>query len=108
MESRVNQPEPESERLRREQREVENLGLEWQTRKDEFLVGYVSQHRPSQFHTPAIVEMQRRLVVAVQASSDTADRFAGEAQKLNVSIRSYTVALFVLGIVQIVLMFWKG
>jgi hypothetical protein len=46
--------------------EIEALGAEWSTRSDEFLVGYVArQHEPG-FHTPAIVEMQRRLVVAIQ------------------------------------------
>ena len=46
---------------------IEQEGLKWQTRSDEYLVGYVSDtSRPERFHSPAIVEMQRRQTKAVR------------------------------------------
>jgi hypothetical protein len=54
----------DAERIHRETEEIEYPGEAWAKRSDEYLVGYVAQPRQSQFHTPAIVEMQRRLAAA--------------------------------------------
>ena len=54
------------------------------------------------------IEVQERLVTAIDASSDSADKFASQAQALNTSIKNYTIAMFVLAAVQVLLMLMKG
>jgi len=84
--------------------ELESLGAAWARRSDAYLVGYTTVTiRPVQFHSAPTIEMQRRLMVAVIASSASADNFAAQAVNLNQSIRTYTVAMFVLAAVQIIL-----
>jgi hypothetical protein len=96
----------EDERVARENREVEDLGRAWAGRSDEFLVGYVSQQRPSAFHTPALVEIQRRLGDAVRRSSEAADRQAKTEQALNRRIFWLTVATTALAVVQTTTALW--
>jgi hypothetical protein len=52
-------------------------------------------------------EVQNRLLTAIRASSDSADSFAQQAQRLNTSVRNYTIAMFILATVQIALAFLK-
>jgi hypothetical protein len=82
--------------------ELEAKGSTWRDATDEYLIGFVTQFggQTQAIQTPAVIEMQRRLMVAVRASSDSADKFAGLAYNLNVSIKRYTVAMFVLATVQ--------
>jgi hypothetical protein len=58
--------------------------------------------------TPAMVEMQRRLVEAIRAASDSADAQAVQVIGLTQALKVYTVVLAVIGVVQIALMIWKG
>ena len=51
----------DEERVHEEDRATERLGAEWANGRTSTLVGFVSELRRSQFHTPALVEMQRRL-----------------------------------------------
>jgi hypothetical protein len=101
-------PETDAERIARETAEVEAVGHEWAARSDEFLVGYVSAQRPSQFHTPAIVEMQRRLGAAVRASEAAADRQALAEHKLSRGIYWLTVWLMILAVVQTGATIWSA
>lgn len=87
---------------------LEANGATWRDASDEYQIGFAGQFggADSGYQTPAVIEMQRRLMVAVRASSDSADKFAGLAYDLNVSIRRFTVATFVLAAVQVLLTWW--
>lgn len=75
--------EPEHERIAGEHRAIEEAGLGWQNRSDEYLVGYVAEvTRPAKFHTPAIVEMQRRQAVATSAFNAQSGEQARDMLKL--------------------------
>jgi hypothetical protein len=89
---------------------LEEHGRTWQGASEEYLIGFVmeSEGPNAANQAPAVMEMQRRLVTAVRAAGDSADNFAAQTQRLNTSILFYTIALFLLGLVQIGLMFWKG
>ncbi len=72
-----------------EQRERKYLedGLWWQQRLDEYVVGCVADStRGSGFHTSAIVEMQRRQVVAVREFNKKSGRLAGIMIALTIAI----------------------
>jgi hypothetical protein len=76
--------------------------------------------RGEQYHHAATVESARRivagqktlegaierLITSVDASSESADKFAAEAQWLNRSIRAYTIAMFVLAALQFIGFVW--
>jgi hypothetical protein len=100
--------ENEDERLRREARQTESDGSAWADRSDAFLVGYVSENRPSQFHTPALVEMQRRRIVATRGAGDCASQQTAEVINLTRALKTYTIVLTLIGVVQILLMIFKG
>lgn len=98
--------ESEDERIARETREIEALGREWAQRSDAFLVGYVAQNRPQQFHTPALVEIQRRLGEAVRGAGEAADRQSAVELGLNRRIYWLTWATAVLAVIQTVTAIW--
>lgn len=100
--------ESDADRIHREELEVHQQGAAWARYTDEYLVGYVSQHRPSAFHTPAIVEIQRRLVAATRAAGDAATQQTAEVIKLTYALKALTWVLVAIGAAQIVLMLWKG
>lgn len=91
----------EQERLHAEEKEIEREGAAWAQRSDEFLVGYVSQNRQSQFHTPAIVEGQRRLARAIQTSGDCASTQTAQVLKLTDTLKALTWVLVGVGLVQV-------
>ena len=74
---------------------------------DDQIVADVNMSAQTQFQAPFLLEMQRRLIVAVRAASDSADNFARQAQVLNRSVRTYTIAMFALAIVQVAMLIWK-
>lgn len=78
-------------RIEREDKETEALGLAWRARSDAYLVGYVDAQRAGRFHTPAIVEMQRRLSDAVRSSGRSADRQAGQMFALTIAVGLLTL-----------------
>lgn len=55
-----------------------------------------------------IAEMQRRLIVAVRAASDAADKQTAEVVTLTRTLKTYTIVLVVIGVITIALMLWKG
>jgi hypothetical protein len=69
---KMSEQESDIQRRKREVVDLERQGAIWTNRSDAYLVGYVSQQRGSEFYTPAIVEIRRRLVVASRASGDAA------------------------------------
>lgn len=98
-----------AERLRRETIETEALGTEWAKRSDEYLVGYVSQQRGSQFHTPALVEIQRRQIIATRVSSAESSRQAAQMLALTRWIIGLTIVLAIIAVLQLLAMVWpKG
>jgi len=99
--------EPEAERIAREDKTTEQEGLKWQRRSDEFLVGYVSHDRPGQFHTPAIVEMQRRVMASYERASVEASRQTGVVIRLTKQLAWLTVAIVVLTLVQVAIALWN-
>ena len=56
----------------------------------------------------AVVEASRRLIVVVQASSDSADKLAAQVITLTNTLRTLTWVLVGVGVVQIALMVWKA
>jgi hypothetical protein len=110
-------------------RVVGEEGKRWMQFSDAELVGLVGWHEGNRVRDGASAEVQRRgmmaarestetlresievqerLVTAIDASSDSADKFASQAQALNTSIKNYTIAMFVLAAVQVLLMLMKG
>ena len=95
----------EAERVARENRATEEKGIAWQERSDEFLVGYVSeQNRPGQFHTPAIVEMQRRAMVATQEFNEQSSVQTAQAIRLTRQLKWLTIVIGGIAAVQLIVM----
>jgi hypothetical protein len=78
----------------------------WEEYSDAALITYAESHRD--FTVPPAMEMNRRLMIAVRAASDSADKFAAQAQNLNTSIRAYTIAMFALAAIEFLFRFWRG
>lgn len=55
----------------------------------------------------AVVEASRRLMVATQSAGDCASVQTAEVIKLTRALRIYTIALAIMGAIQIGVMFWK-
>jgi hypothetical protein len=92
-------PETDQQRIQREHRETEATGAEWGNYADEYLVGYVAQNRPAQFHTPAIAEITRRQIVATRAFSVESGKQAATMIRLTRWIIGLTWALIFLTVV---------
>jgi hypothetical protein len=89
--------------------ELETEGTEWAKRSDAFLVGYVSLNRGVQFHTPAIVEMQRRQTVATREFNTQATEQADTMIGLTRWIMALTIVLGVIAVLQLIAAVWpKG
>jgi hypothetical protein len=86
---------------------IEAVGVEWRARSDEFLVGYVArQHEPG-FHTPAIVEMQRQMAVAIREFNAESGKHPRTMIRLTGWIIALTVVLGLIAGLQLWAM-WKG
>ncbi len=71
------------------------------------LVGYVSDtSRPERFHTPAVVEMQRRQSVAVREFNEQSGKQADTVIRLTRWIMGLTIALGVIAGIQSITMIW--
>lgn len=92
--------ESEQERTAREDLATEELGQKWQRKKDEYLVGYVAEQRAHRQHTPAIVEMQRRVMLTYQQGSREAAAQTATVIRLTRQLKWYTVAIFFVAVVQ--------
>lgn len=89
------------ERVRREDAEVERSGAAWAERSDAYLVGYVAENRSGQFHTPAIVEMQRRAMVTIVEFRKESSRQSNKMIRLTWWIAGLTVVLGLLAAAQL-------
>ena len=89
---------------------LEEHGRSWSEVKPEYLIGFVGQSEgPNAANqTPAVMEMQRRLVVAIEASGDCAARQTTEVIRLTNTLRILTWVLIGIGTIQILMMVWKG
>lgn len=101
--------------------DIASRGRPWADVSDDYLIGFVSEIQHGLSHTPAVVEMQRRVTVAqresnaiqqrliqaIEAGSDCASQQTTEVINLTRALKVYTVVLIAIGIVQIALMFWK-
>ena len=68
----------------------------------------MGQREPESSFGRAQTEMQRRLIVAIRAASDSADAQAAQMLSLNIALKVYTIVLAVIGVIQIALMIRKG
>ena len=94
--------EADTERVASENRATEEKGTAWQQRSDAFLVGYVSEmNRSGQFHTPAIVEMQRRQMVATRDFNAQSSAQTARVITLTENLERLTQRLFWLAVVQV-------
>jgi hypothetical protein len=100
-----NRPDTADQRISLEQAEIEAQGAAWAERSDAFLVGYVSGNRVAQFHTPAIVEMQRRATAATREFNQQSTRQADTMIRLTRWIIFLTVLVGLVALGQLIEMF---
>lgn len=53
--------------------DIESRGAPWADASDAYLVGFVTEQQPI-FHTPALVEMDRRVIVAIHQFNEQSKR----------------------------------
>lgn len=82
-----------------ERRAFEAIGRKWQEYSDEYLVGFVEKIIHGRSHNPAIVEMQRRQMVAIK-------EFNRQSTRLTKWIIFLTVGIGVVALLQLAAMFW--
>jgi hypothetical protein len=89
---------------------LEDRGRTWRKASDEYLIGFVMESwgTDAANQTSAVVEMQRRLMVSIQAASDSAETQTAEVIKLTRALKAYTIVLAMIGVVQIALIWLKG
>jgi dihydrodipicolinate reductase len=80
------------------------FGVEWQRQTDEYLVGFAQRPPTGQASTPAIVEMQRRQIVATIGFNETATAQARTMIRLTQWIIALTVVLGVIAVLQLLAM----
>jgi hypothetical protein len=80
-------------------------------KSEDEIIGQLSEGGQFIPQTPiaqAQAEMQRRLIVATRAASDSADAQAAQMLSLNTALKVYTILLALIGVIQIALMLRKG
>lgn len=85
--------------------QIETLGESWASKSDAFLIGYVTEKTVGHFHTPAIVEMQRRMNVAIAEFNAESTMQARTMIRLTEWIIALTVVLGFIALLQLVAMF---
>lgn len=88
---------------------IEERGRTWREREgvsDDYLVGFVMESwgTDAANQTPAVMEMQRRLLVAIRAFNSESGRQARTMIRLTWAIAALTVVIAILTAV----MLWKG
>jgi len=73
--------------------------MEWHEHTDESLIGYAASHRD--FSTPAAMEMQRRMLIAIKDFNDFSARQARTMIRLTWAIAVLTVLMAVLAAIQL-------
>src|SRR5581483_4376773 len=88
---------------------LEDRGRSWCDVEPEYLIGFVMESwgTDSANQTPAVMEMQRRLVVAVRAASDAADTQTQRVIDMTDTLRGLTWGLLGIGVVQILIMLYE-
>ena len=92
---------------RTEDKEIEDRGAEWAARSDAYLVGWVSQTLTGRVSTPAIVEMQRRMVAATEKFNEESSTQVKTMIRLTRWITALTVTIGLIAILQLAAMVWQ-